>query len=311
MDTAPLVMATLRCRENSSLVTYASGWDRWRKWCRNMGRPVWPPNQADLGLAMLAAVQEGVSESVVINLYSAVTTFSAVLGNVRLEESSLLQDVKKYVRRHGVRKKKERDPLSYEDLKRIVENTSWTDLVSVRLTVICVVGWHGFLRFSDLAVLRYKDVKFERDHVKLEIRRSKTDPEGRGQSVVVARNDSEADPWTLLKSYMEKMEFEAEKNPFLFPRMQRIGADELVVWDEKPIQYKGLMKELKELVDRLGLELDKVGIHCLRVGGATFYTRMGVSNDVVREKGRWKCESTRVKYARVHTEDLLQTTNIF
>ena len=61
---------------------------------------------------------------------------------------------------------------------------------------------------------------------------------------------------------MEEMEFEDEKNPFLYPKMQKTGAGELVVWDEKPIQYKGLLKELKELVDQLELDLDKVGLHC-------------------------------------------------
>ena len=116
LDTAPLVMATLRCRESSSLVTYASGWDRWRAWCRNMSRPVWPPNQADLGLAMISAMQEGKSESVVNNLYSAVVTFSSVLGDWQWEESQLLMDVKKYIKRCCVRKNRERDPLSYEDL---------------------------------------------------------------------------------------------------------------------------------------------------------------------------------------------------
>ena len=84
LDTTPLVRATLMSRECSSLITYSSGWDRWRKWAITMGRPIWPPNVADVALAMISVVQEGLSDSVVNNLYSAVITFSSVFGDLNL-----------------------------------------------------------------------------------------------------------------------------------------------------------------------------------------------------------------------------------
>ena len=89
LDTLPLVRATMGSKEGSSLFTYASGWDRWRRWCANVGRPVWPPNPADLGLCMLAIIQEGLSESVSNNVYSGVLSFSYALGDLDLSRNDL------------------------------------------------------------------------------------------------------------------------------------------------------------------------------------------------------------------------------
>ena len=139
LDTTPLVRATLMSRECSSLITYASGWDRWR-------------NVADVALSMISVVQEGLSESVVNNLYSAVITFSSVFGDLNLRNSDLLEDVRKYAKKLSSKKHLERDPLLYKDLTKIYHNTDWNDLISCRNTVLCVVSWHSFLRYSDMSI---------------------------------------------------------------------------------------------------------------------------------------------------------------
>ena len=98
LDTLPLLRATMGSKELSSLLTYASGWDHWRRWCSGVNRPVWPPNVADLGLYMLSLVQEGASESVSNNVYSGVLTFSATFGNLDLTGIYLLAEVRKYIK---------------------------------------------------------------------------------------------------------------------------------------------------------------------------------------------------------------------
>ena len=103
LDTSPLVRAVLASREQSSLMTYDSGWDRWRRWCISVGRPVWPPNPADLSLCMIASIQEGLSESVANNICSAVLTFSSALGDLDLTQSDLLRDVKTYIKKCAVK----------------------------------------------------------------------------------------------------------------------------------------------------------------------------------------------------------------
>ena len=264
---------------------------------------------------MISCVQEGASESVSNNVYSAVLTFASVLGNVNLTQSELLRDVRAYIKKSAIKKHKERDPLLYEDLKKIVKNTDWSNLVNARDTVLFVVAWHSFLRYSDIRVIKVSDISVERDHFTLFISKSKTDPSGEGQTVVVARNQSELDPWSLVRWYMEKMEFSSlsaneKQSTFLFPHIEEVGGN-VVSYDNTPIKYQTVQASIKSVAKELGLDLAKAGSHCLRIGGATSYTQRGVSSEVVMAKGRWRCESTRLKYARVTARNIIETSQIF
>jgi len=311
LDTLPLVRAIMGSKEKSSLLTYASGWDRWRGWCRAVDRPVWPPNAADLGLSMLSAIQEGLSESVSNNLYSAVLAFSSTLGDLDLSGNDLLGDVRKYIKKIAVKKHLERDPLMYEDLNKIYENTDWSDYLSIRNTVMCVVAWHGFLRYSDLSVIRMTDIDMQCDHFSLFIAKSKTDPAGEGQRVIVARNFSKMDPWFLLKWFIQEVKSGPDlKFSYLFSEM-KLGNGEVLMEDFTAIHYKTVNGIVKQLAKDLNLNMTNVGSHCLRVGGATEYTQRGVSSEVVMAKGRWRCESTRLRYARITKQNIVETSDIF
>ena len=168
-----------------------------------------------------------------------------------------------------------------------------------------------------MSVIRVSDVIIERDHFVFFISKSKTDPAGEGQNVVVARNTSELDPWTLLRWYMDIMGFQnmtnVEKaNSFLFPCIKVINDDgDISVQDNVAIKYTTVQNIVKSLAINLSLNLGKAGSHCLRVGGATGYTQKGVSAEVVMAKGRWRSETTRLKYTRVMLQDILETADIF
>ena len=103
---------------------------------------------ADLGLCMLSLVQQGSSESVTNNVYSGILTFSSNFGDVDLSRNDLLSDVRKYIKKVAVKKGAQRDPLLYHDLEKIYYNTDWSDYISIRDTVMCVISWHGLKHYQ-------------------------------------------------------------------------------------------------------------------------------------------------------------------
>ena len=97
---------------------------------------------------------------------------------------------------------------------------------------------------------------------------------------------------------------------YLFTEMQKVDG-QVVVKDFTPIMYNTVNGLIKGLAKDLGLDIRNVGSHCLRIGGATGYTQRGVSPEVVMAKGRWRCKSTRLRYARVTNQNVIETSNIF
>ena len=62
-------------------------------------------------------------------------------------------------------------------------------LSDVRIVAICLIGFVGFLRFSEIAHLRESDVHMFHDHAELFIEASKTDQYRDGSWVVIAHSD--------------------------------------------------------------------------------------------------------------------------
>ena len=189
------------------------------------------------------------------------------------------------------------------------------DLVVGRNVHMMVLAFFGFLRFSDLGQLRLRDVTVEDRYVRIFIRDSKTDPEGKGQTVVVAKNAGKADPVSSVEDYKRRMQHsnkEVDQENFYFPSMRRCrGNKEVFVFDKKPMSYDTARKAVLEEASKHGVNVERLGTHSMRIGGAIEFTRRGVSDTVVTNHGRWRCVTSRLAYQRTLRDELVETGHIF
>ena len=72
------------------------------------------------------------------------------------------------------------------------ESASLSDL---RIVTMCLLGYSAFLRFSEIANIRMRDLQFSEDHFSIFIRRSKTDKYNEGSSVSVSKTNSKVCPY--------------------------------------------------------------------------------------------------------------------
>ena len=80
-----------------------------------------------------------------------------------------------------------------------------TELKDVRDLTVMLLSFSGFLRFDEVSSLKAKNVKFENDHLILNIESSKTDQFREGQNVFITKGESVACPWSMAKRYLRAM----------------------------------------------------------------------------------------------------------
>ena len=92
-----------------------------------------------------------------------------------------------------------KEPLEAHHLKLLAAETNLEDLLQLRNLVMFILAFSGFLRSSELCVIRSRDVQFNEGYVKISIEKSKTDQLREGRSVVIAESSSITCPCSLLK----------------------------------------------------------------------------------------------------------------
>ncbi|TAM72427.1 site-specific integrase [bacterium] len=96
------------------------------------------------------------------------------------------------IRRELGTRPRKKDPLTWERLLEALPPIDARDLGSIRDRALLLLGFAMGARRSELGGLRVGDVKFERKGMRVLLRRSKTDPRGRGREIGIARQEDEA-----------------------------------------------------------------------------------------------------------------------
>ncbi|KAJ8305077.1 hypothetical protein KUTeg_017372, partial [Tegillarca granosa] len=69
-----------------------------------------------------------------------------------------------------------KEPVTVEILKKLIDKFGdESNLFNLRICVICLLGFSGFLRYDELSNIKMKDISFEQGYIELFIRKSKTD----------------------------------------------------------------------------------------------------------------------------------------
>ena len=93
-----------------------------------------------------------------------------------------------------------KEPLDAQHLKHLAAETNLEDLLQLRNLVMFILAFSGFLRSSELCVIRSRDVQFNEGYLTISIEKSKKDQ----LRVVIAESSSITCPCSLLRLYMHK-----------------------------------------------------------------------------------------------------------
>ena len=290
---------------------YSVYFGKWKKWASEFSDiTVIPTQEFHVVLYLIHLFQIGSSYPVIRATHYAINFFHTIAGYSKPCDSSfsinILEGIKR-IKGHNVRKK---DPLTVNHLHKLFEHFGGKsmNLTNLRTITMCVLGFMGFFRFSEIANIKCHDVITHSTHLAIFIEKSKTDVYRDGCWVYLTKLDSELCPIKLLDKYIKATNSKLHSDKFLFRALIKTKKTTRLRKANKPISYTRLRELLLKALHDIGLSPKKFGLHSLRSGGATAAANLGVKDRLFKKHGRWKSENIKDSYVQESLQEKLVVT---
>ena len=226
--------------------------------------------------------------------------------------STLVKSCKEGAIRETSRPVQKKEPLLPEHLLLLTEKygKSSNCLSDIRLLTLCLLGFAGFLRFSEIVNIRRSHITFHSDHVSLFIARSKTDKYNQGSHVCIAKTGTQTCPVNMLSRYLQMAGIISTSDEYIFRQITFLKKSNSYKLRDvtKPLSYTRAREIILAGLEGIGLDKSKFGIHSLRRGGATAACAAGISDRVFKKHGRWKSDNAKDGYVKESLNEKLSVS---
>lgn len=192
------------CREENTLKKYQSSFNLWERWCKSFKVSITPAKPTTIALFILSGVQSDWSLSKIEGAYYAIKFFHLLGGYENPCENPIVTEMLEASKRILSTKKNRKQPITIEHLKLLHTKLSQRkNIYNMRTLAICLIGYAGFMRFSEIAGLRRCDISICESYMKSFIEKCKTDVYREGNWIFISKTGNELCPVKNLKVYLE------------------------------------------------------------------------------------------------------------
>jgi site-specific recombinase XerD len=272
----------------STRASYRSSFRLFEKFCRSRGVSSLPATPETVASFLAAEAEAGKKPATIGRRCSAIGYAHKLAGH---ESPTASEAVKATVR--GIRRALGVAPRRMEpavaEITRDMARAVPAGLRGLRDRAMILVGFAGAFRRSELCALNVEDVEFSDDGLRVMIRRSKTDTEGKGQQIAIVRGDV-CCPVKALRAYLDAAGIADG------PIFRRILRGDHITGSRLTPQT--VCKSVKAYADAIGLDGSAFGAHSLRSGFLTSAARRGASIWKMKEVSRHKSTDVLADYVR-------------
>ncbi|WP_049823601.1 site-specific integrase [Bradyrhizobium sp. WSM2254] len=258
-------------------------------WCEARGIPSSLPATPDALAAFLAAEAEaGRRPSTLGRRLAAIRYFHKLAGLPTPTDAEAVKATLRGIRRSVGSAKVRKAPALAEHLKAMVAASSDT-LAGKRDRALLLVGFAGAFRRSELVMLDVADIEENEAGLRVIIRRSKTDQDGEGTIIAVARG-SVACPVRALNEWLAAAGIES--GPLFRPinRASKVSQNRLT--------SRSVANIIKKMAGAIGLDAAMFSGHSLRSGFLTSAAASGASIFKMMDVSRHRSVETLRGYIR-------------
>lgn len=287
----------------TTLIKYKAGWEKWCTWAKQFDEVSTIP--ADPFYVSLYFNDLLVNEAHMGTITSAFCGIrwghiSAGLSTptnhqfVRLCYQGALRNTSE---KGTIRNRKE--PFTPEMIKEAFKLYGHSsNLIQLRFLLVCLIGFSGFLRVSELLNLRIGDLNFQQKGLEMKITKSKTDKLREGNTVYLSKTGTVYCPVYFVKKYICLAKLDTNKDNFLICRLYKTKQGHVGKGDQS-ISYSRIRENFLELLRPITKEAtNSYGLHSLRSGGASSAAENTVSDRLIGKHGRWSSNSSRDTYIK-------------
>ena len=303
-DLPNLVMSS---KAASTTAKYVRAFNHWKRWASQFPEvQAFPASPLHISLYLNELKKELGSKSSIEAAVYGLNWAHEMAGLDSPTSHPLVHAALEGTRRQLGKPTVKKEPVTSEMLQSLVEkfggrNASPTDL---RGLAICFRGYAGFLRYDEIAGLRFSDVKVLEDHLELFIASSKTDKLRNGDSVLIARTGNSTCPVGIIRRYINAAKEPSLSNNYLF---RLINAKKQALRQGK-LSYTRIREVVIEMFKGVVTDVSVFGVHSLRSGGATAAANAGVPDRHFKQHGRWKSETAKDGFVKDSLSSRLQVS---
>ena len=157
-------------------------------------------------------------------------------------------------------------------------------------------------RFNNLKHIRVKHLKFKKDVIEICVQKSKTDQSGRGQAIFLPHKKRRS-PYNLICEYIHDFDF--KNDDFLFcPLRWNKLSKRFELNKDKSLSYSAAYTYVKTYLNYYKIDPTGISLHSCRIGGIIDMFRLGVKDEIIDKRGRWRNKSTKYIYNQMTKKDV-------
>ena len=287
-DAVRIATAISAGRADSTRALYGYAWHRWEQWCAVRAAVPLPATPATVCAYLTERAEQGVSISTINLSCAAIAHQHRSRGAQDPVAHEAVRQVRRGLRRTlGTAPRRPARPLTVAELRQIVTSIDPDTPQGARDAALVLLGFASALRRSELAALTLADIESQPGGLLLRVRRSKTDPERRGQVVGVARGQH---PITDAVAALATWTAVRGSEPGALFTSMRPGCPSL-----EPISGDAVARILKARARAAGLTTDRITAHSLRAGHVTTAAMAGVGLDRIAAQTRHRRLATLIE----------------
>jgi len=288
---------------DSTRTTYASAWSQWDTWCRRRGVTALPADPELLAAYLAERAESGICFGTLDGACSAIAHRHQQEGLPDPTAHVVVRRVRRGLRRiMGTAPRRQAHPLTVGELGRLVSSIDPLSSIGARDRAVILLGYASALRPGELSALDLADIKTKPAGVLIAIRRSKTDQDGQGQLVGVARGEHrQTDAIRALHAWLA---IRPTGPGALFTRVYRSG-----ITTSERIGPRAVSRLVQARANEAGFDDMPVTGHSLRAGHATTAAVNGAPIDRIAAQTRHRDLGTLLNHYIRPAEALARTTS--
>lgn len=287
-------------KASSTIKNYDYYYRKFQNWCNLHNFISLPASTATVAIYLNSLVQRSVSVSVLYSNYYSIKWYHDLnLHSNPCDDkliSVFLEGGKRTLSKPIIKK----DPITPDILNKIIDmyGKDHSNLKNVRLCAMLLLGYAGFLRYSEIANLKMENIKFFPSYIVVNIVSGKTDVYRRGNNVVIAKTNGKACPVSWLLRYISLAELRYDSEDFIFRAIRYFKSKNVykLINVNRSLSYTRARELLINCLTVLGLDSSKFCLHSLRSGGTTAAAANNISDRLIKEHGRWKTDFSKDGY---------------
>lgn len=276
------------CLAESTKKFYRIDWRIFSQWCNDFQEIPFPATPATIAKFLTHQNLNGIAHPTLNRRLAAIKLAHESKSIVSPTKDPLIHQVMRGIKRTQKRAVVKKAPATAERLETMISSCD-DSMLGLRDKAILLLGFAGAFRRSELVALKIEDIEKTPDGIRVTIRQSKTDQQGKGETIAIPNGTRFRIVDTLFSWINEANITEG----YIFRSVRKNGKV-----NDKSLMPKDVARIIKRYAFNAGLTVSDFSGHSLRAGFLTSAAKAGASIHKMMETSRHKSIETLAGYVR-------------